>query len=169
MRPVMKYIITLAVILLFAVSAHAETFCQWTGSATTNCVSAKLGTDGLYRAVVNGGKKNFVEDQANEHGYYLLIDTATEYDSTTHRLGAAVYGFANSTISRTWEAVALTAQELAANAEAANLEAELQSLVASLSYADVATHVNTTFSGLSVAQRNSLIKLYRVVLYLAKR
>jgi len=165
----MKYIITLAAILLFAVSAQAETFCQWTGIAATNCISAKLGTDGLYRATVNGAKKNFSEAQANEHGYFLAETTAPTFDPATHKQGARIESKPGNRIQWTYEAEPLTIEELATIAEAANLEAELQSLVASLSYADVATHVNTTFSGLSVAQRSSLIKLYRVVLYMAKR
>jgi hypothetical protein len=165
----MKYIITLAAILLFAVSAQAETFCQWTGSASTNCVSAKLGADGLYRATVAGAKKNFTEAQANEHGYYLVVDTVPPYDPATQKLGARQESLVAGRIQWGYPVSSLTAEELAVIAEAANLEAELQSLVASLSYDDIVTHVNTTFSGLSVAQRNSLIKLYRVVLYLAKR
>jgi len=168
----MKILAAIFFILLFAVSAQAETFCQWTGSASINCIyNVKLGPDGIYRGTVKGEKKNFTEAQANAYdgGYFLAETTVQTFDPATHKQGARIEAKPANRIQWTYEVDPLTAEELAAIAEAANLEAELQSLVASLSYADVATHVNTTFSGLSVAQRNSLIKLYRVVLYLAKR
>lgn len=41
-------------------------------------------------------------------------------------------------------------------------------LLATLSYKDVDAHVDTTFAALSIAQRTSLKKLYKAVLYLLK-
>jgi len=108
----MKYIITIAA------SAQAETFCQWTGSAAANCVYAKLGTDGLYRATVNGEKKNFVEAQANEHGYFLTETTPPIFDAATHKQGARIETKPAKRIQWTYEVIALTTEEINQNTAA---------------------------------------------------
>ncbi len=50
-----------------------------------------------------------------------------------------------------------------------SLKAQAKSLVETLTYSAVLTHIDTVFSGLSAAQRTSLKKLYCAVLYLAKK
>ncbi len=50
-----------------------------------------------------------------------------------------------------------------------NLKAEARDIIQNLSYADIGTHIDTVFAALTTAQKNSLKKLYRAVLYLAKK
>ena len=50
-----------------------------------------------------------------------------------------------------------------------NLKDELETLVENLSYTNINTHIDNTFSNLSLNQKTSLKNLYKVVLYLAKR
>jgi hypothetical protein len=57
----------------------------------------------------------------------------------------------------------------ASGTEKANLLAAAKDLTSSLTYNDVDNHIETVFGNLNVAQQNSLKKLYKVVLYLAKK
>jgi hypothetical protein len=71
----------------------------------------------------------------------------------------------------------LTAQEIADRdqglqddmADNKNLRAEARDLIQSLSFAEIDTHIDNVFGALTTAQKNSLKKLYRTVLYLAKK
>ena len=47
--------------------------------------------------------------------------------------------------------------------------ADVKNLIENLTYADIDNHIDTVFAGLSVAQRASLKKLYKAVLFLLKR
>ena len=53
--------------------------------------------------------------------------------------------------------------------EKSNLLVAAQDLVGSLTCSDIDDHIDNTFGVLSTPQKNSLKKLYKVVLYLAKR
>lgn len=57
----------------------------------------------------------------------------------------------------------------ASGTEKANLLVAAKDLTSSLTYNDVDNHIETVFGNLNVAQQNSLKKLYKVVLYLAKK
>jgi hypothetical protein len=48
------------------------------------------------------------------------------------------------------------------------LRASAKQLVQSLTYSDINTHIDTVFGALTTAQKNSLKKLYKAVLFLAK-
>jgi hypothetical protein len=48
------------------------------------------------------------------------------------------------------------------------LKAELRTLVSDLTYAKIDTHIDNVFGGLTTAQKTSLKRLYKVVLFLAK-
>ena len=57
----------------------------------------------------------------------------------------------------------------ATGAEAINLKAAAKDLVENLTYDDIDDHIDNVFSNLNTDQKNSLKKLYKVVLFLAKR
>jgi hypothetical protein len=48
------------------------------------------------------------------------------------------------------------------------LRASAKELVNSLTYSDIDTHIDNVFGSLNTAQKNSLKKLYKAVLFLAK-
>ena len=50
-----------------------------------------------------------------------------------------------------------------------NLKDELRQLVDDLTYAKIDTHIDNVFGALTAAQKSSLKRLYKVVLFLAKR
>lgn len=64
---------------------------------------------------------------------------------------------------------ALIDQENAEKTEIGALRQEMEDLVTSLSYAEIDTHIDNVFGALSDPQKNSLKKLYKVVLFLAKK
>jgi len=59
--------------------------------------------------------------------------------------------------------------ELADQDDNRALKAELVELIDSLSFQKITDHIDTVFGGLNNAQRNSLKRVYKVVLYLAKK
>jgi len=59
-------------------------------------------------------------------------------------------------------------EKIAVDSENDNLKQELTDLVASLSYTNIDTHIDNIFSNLSTEQKNSLKRLYKVVLHIAK-
>ena len=57
----------------------------------------------------------------------------------------------------------------ASGTEKTNLLAAAKDLVNSLTFADIDTHIDTVFGSLTTAQKNSLKKLYKAVLFSLKR
>jgi hypothetical protein len=57
----------------------------------------------------------------------------------------------------------------ASGVELSTLLAAMQDLVNSLSYDQIDTHIDNTFTSLTTGEKNSLKKVYKAVLYLAKK
>jgi hypothetical protein len=57
----------------------------------------------------------------------------------------------------------------ASGIEASTLLTAIQDLVNSLSYDQIDTHIDNTFTSLTTGEKNSLKKVYKAVLYLAKK
>ena len=53
--------------------------------------------------------------------------------------------------------------------EQSQMQADIVDLVSNLSYADIDNHIDNVYGSLSVAQKASLKKLYKAVLYLLKQ
>lgn len=71
-------------------------------------------------------------------------------------------------MSTTEMAQAQAEQEVTA-ADIQALKIDFRSMVDTLNYAQIDQHIANVFGGLTVAQRGSLTKLYKTVLYLAKK
>jgi len=60
------------------------------------------------------------------------------------------------------------AAELSARMDTQQLKAEAIDFILGLSYAAIDQHINTVFGGLTAAQKTSLKRLYKIVLFLGK-
>ena len=71
-------------------------------------------------------------------------------------------------VMTTEEIEAFKAAGKADRLENRELRREAKELVQNLTYSDIDTHIDTVFGSLTTAQKNSLKKLYKAVLFLAK-
>lgn len=99
------------IVLMFSVSAHAGTWCQWSGSeldgwSGTNCKS----TSRTF-ILLNGVRVSVSAENLNPRGWYGLTEThpalgENEIEDET------IWGFADNEISRTWTVRDMTQEEI---------------------------------------------------------
>ena len=105
----MKRLIVILIILI-APFAHAEQWCQWSGTEAENCLA--VSGDGIiyppnhFPVKIAGN-----ETKINNYGYYLLVTTQPTIGANQTR-DAEVWGFADNEISKTWTVRDLTATEI---------------------------------------------------------
>ena len=105
----MKYLIA-TILVLFAVNAHATTYCQWVGSEGVNCKLTRGEQNILYLDGYFPFKENATK--ANGYGYYELLTVNPVVDSATEKRGDIQWSFADNQITRTWLVADKTTDEL---------------------------------------------------------
>jgi hypothetical protein len=115
--------------------------------------------------------QDFVDSQEDR---YKLSVLKSIYPDAPESVKGNIADFEQWVIDETptplaWEACKHPDIFPASGIEASTLLADVKDLVNSLAYDQIDTHIETVFSDHTVAQQNSLKKLYKAVLYLSKK
>jgi len=102
----MKRIILILTVLLIAPFAHADRWCEWSGTEGENCVNDRNGV-----LISPSGFKTRTEATINSWGLYKYTYTPPVIGENQVR-DAEVWGFADNEISHTWSVRDMTATEL---------------------------------------------------------
>ena len=87
--------------------AHAERWCQWSGTEGINCINDR---DGVIRLPDTIPIRTV--NKINALGYYRVVITQPTIGADQKR-GAEIWGFAANEISLTWAVEDMTAEEIA--------------------------------------------------------
>ena len=102
----MKKIVLITAILLIASFAHADRWCEWSGTVGENCVNDRNGV-----LLSPAGIPTRTVTTINSWGLYKTTDTQPTIGEDQVR-DAEVWGFADNEISRTWTVRDYTAEEI---------------------------------------------------------
>ena len=102
----MKKFILCLMILLVPTILFAGTWCQWDGSAGTNCQS----TSRTY-IIINNVRVSVSAENLNPRGWYELTVTEPTVGEDQVK-DAIVWGFATNQISKTWTVRDMTSEEI---------------------------------------------------------
>ena len=100
----MKKIIVVLAILLITSFAHADRWCEWSGTEGENCVSD---SNGIYL----DGRPTRTVSMINDFGLFRVTETQPVVGEDQRR-DAEVWGFADNEITLTWTVRDMTATEI---------------------------------------------------------
>ena len=101
----MKRLIVVLAVLLIVPLAHADRWCEWSGTVGENCINDRNGVVWLE------GRPTRTVSMINDFGLFRVTETQPVIGENQRR-DAEVWGFADNEITLTWTVREMTATEI---------------------------------------------------------